>query len=92
MHTVVQNFLYFYAYEYLKRVLLGGVLERGSFAGNTVCGVGAGISNMTVTLPLEALTVRAQNAGGRQSLAATAAQLLREGPARCGWASPRRPS
>ena len=81
LHTTLQNFLYFYSYEYLKRVLLGGVLQRGSFAGNTLCGVGAGISNMTVTLPLEALVVRAQNAGGRQSLADTARELLREGPA-----------
>ena len=55
VETVLRNFLYFYAYELIKASYyrLG---FKPSALGHTGCGVLAGIANLTVTMPIEALT------------------------------------
>ena len=59
LETVMQSFLYFLAYETAKAraTALGW---KQSTLRNTVCGVFAGVANLTVTLPLETLVVRIQ--------------------------------
>jgi adenine nucleotide transporter 17 len=84
-HTVVQNFVYFYFYEWYKALYLGFGLKVSTL-GNTACGVAAGVSNLTLTLPLETLSVRIQAegrapGGSRRSVAALARELVAEGRA-----------
>ena len=64
VHVVLQNYLYFYFYELLKaqRKAMG---MRTSTLSNTVCGVLAGVGNMTVTLPLDTLVVQLQTSDGK---------------------------
>jgi len=81
MHTVLQNFMYFFTYEWLKaRRAAAGI--RQTTLVNTVCGVIAGVSNLTLTLPLETTLVRIQAdaAGARKGLSQHASELLAEGP------------
>jgi len=59
LHAWIQNFMYFYTYEYLKDSarMLG---LRQSTLSNITLGTVAGVTNLTVTLPLETLIVRLQ--------------------------------
>lgn len=81
VHAVVNNYLYFYAYELLKkqRAALG---VRASTPANTVCGVLAGIANLTMTLPLDTYVVRLQlgDRENKRSAGALALELIGEGP------------
>ena len=77
VEVVLRNFLYFYAYEYLKATMyrLG---FKPSALGHTACGVVAGVANLTVTMPIDTLNVRIQS-GDHGSPAAAARNLLAEG-------------
>lgn len=81
LETVLRNFLYFYAYEFFKAryVSLG---FKPSTLGHTVCGVMAGISNLTVTLPIDTLNVRIQ--ADTRSPSVLTQEFLAEGPD-CWW-------
>ena len=48
--------------------------------GHTACGVVAGVSNITVTLPIDTLNVRMQASSGGQSAIDAARELIAEGP------------
>ena len=76
VETVLRNFLYFYAYEWLKATYyrLG---FRPSTLGHTACGVLAGVSNLTVTMPIDTLNVRVQS--DSRSTATIAREMLDEG-------------
>lgn len=80
VESVLRNFLYFYAYNWLKRghASLG---FRPSTIGNTVCGVLAGVSNLTVTLPIELLSVRIQTDDtSSRTVSQHASDIIAEGP------------
>jgi adenine nucleotide transporter 17 len=79
LHVVLTNYLYFFIYEWLKakRAELG---LRVSTLANTICGVIAGVANITVTLPLDTLVVRVQGGGaGGKGAFSHAADLAAEG-------------
>jgi solute carrier family 25 (peroxisomal adenine nucleotide transporter), member 17 len=81
LHALIQNFIYFYTYEWLKDSarLLG---FRQSTASNITLGVAAGLTNLTVTLPLETLIVRIQTSEpGRASTYALMKELTHQGRA-----------
>jgi adenine nucleotide transporter 17 len=86
LHTMLQNWLYFFTYEWLKarRKSLG---LRTSTLVNTACGVLAGVSNLTVTLPLETLMVRLQTGDASKNLSQHASELVAGGPSSvwCGF-------
>jgi hypothetical protein len=63
VHTTLQNFLYYFTYNYLKRHAVRLGLQSGLLT-STACGVAAGITNLTVTLPLDTLVVRVQSQEG----------------------------
>ena len=77
LHTVLQNFLYFFTYEYIKARRSSYIILPGTLA-NTACGVMAGISNLTVTLPLETVIVRIQSSSENKSVMQHASELARE--------------
>lgn len=80
-HTVLQNFLYFFAYEWFK-ARRKGLRIKASTLVNTVCGVLAGVSNLTVTLPLETILVRIQASDSQHvSVAQHASDLVASGAA-----------
>ena len=83
VHTTVQNFIYFYAYEWYKAVWRNTLGFRVSTMGNTICGVAAGVTNLSFTLPLETLSVRMQAESGRggRSVGTLSRELLAEGRA-----------
>lgn len=90
LQTVLQNFIYFYAYAWLKQrhQQLG---HQPTAVANTALGVLAGIANLTVTLPLETVVVQLQTqpqgADERRSAAQLAAQLWRTGLWKSYWIS-----
>jgi len=78
VHTVLQSFLYFYSYSALKSAWKAAGL-RVNTAGNTLCGVVAGIAGLTLTLPLETLVVRVQCAGADGDVLTECSRLVAEG-------------
>ena len=81
VETVLRNFLYFYAYEFFK-ARYHSLGFKPSTIGHTGCGVLAGISNLTVTLPIDTLNVRIQ--ADTRSAAVLTREFLAEGPD-CWW-------
>ena len=59
VQTVMQNFIYFYSYAWLKQrhQRLG---HAPTALANTALGMLAGVANLTVTLPLETVVVQLQ--------------------------------
>jgi len=97
VQTVLQNFIYFYSYAWLKQrhQRLG---HSPTALGNTALGMLAGVANLTVTLPLETVVVQLQTQqtqlqtqpkGGneRRSAAQLARALWRAGPWKGYWIS-----
>ena len=82
VQTVLQNFIYFYTYAWLKQrhQQLG---HRPTAVANTALGMLAGVANLTVTLPLETVVVQLQTqpkrAGERRSAGQLASELWRTG-------------
>ena len=80
VHVVLNNYLYFYIYEWLKAQRSAAGVKASTLI-NTICGVIAGIGNLTVTLPLDTLVVRVQaDNANSQSVSQHAADLAAEGP------------
>ena len=79
VETVLRNFLYFYVYEWAKARYHRLISQPGAL-GHTACGVVAGVSNITVTLPIDTLNVRMQASSGGQSAIDAARELIAEGP------------
>ena len=83
VQTVLQNFIYFYAYAWLKQrhQRLG---HSPTALANTALGMLAGVANLTVTLPLETVVVQLQTQpkgdNERRSAAQLARALWRAGP------------
>ena len=59
--STLQNFLYFYFYEWLKGVARRCGVKQSTLA-NAMMGTLAGTANLTLTLPLETVIVRLQTA------------------------------
>lgn len=76
VHAVAQNFIYFYLYATLKSSYAAAGL-RTTTLSNTVLGIGAGILNLTVTLPLETVVVRVQTSDA--TLGESIRALIHEG-------------
>ena len=78
VETVLRNFLYFYAYEWLKATYyhLG---YSPSTLGHTACGVLAGVSNLTITMPIDTLNVRIQSDSRNRSAREVARELVADG-------------
>ena len=53
VHVIINNYLYFYIYEWLKAKRSAAGLKASTLV-NTALGVIAGVANLTVTLPLDA--------------------------------------
>ena len=62
VHVIINNYLYFYIYEWLKAKRSAAGLKASTLV-NTALGVIAGVANLTVTLPLDTLVVRVQADG-----------------------------
>lgn len=78
VEVVLRNFLYFYAYEWLKaRYYRLGF--KPSTLGHTACGVAAGMSNLTVTMPIDTLNVRIQSDSRSRSTSEVMRELVAEG-------------
>lgn len=81
VHVIINNYLYFYIYEWLKAKRSAAGLKASTLV-NTALGVIAGVANLTVTLPLDTLVVRVQADGpDGKGVTAHAQDLFSEGSA-----------
>jgi len=78
-HAGFQNFIYFYVYEWLKATAKRLGMAKQSTMTNAMLGTLAGVANLSITLPIETLTVRLQTAPMGTTLGELARESWRQG-------------